>query len=173
MTAERIKSNRSSIAVVGLDDFRRQIARVLQDGGPDGKQLLKDANWKVAQYVVENAQARAATVGRMQVRAAQNLKASKTMSASMIIGTEDNRVPYFFGAEFGAKRDVLRKERKAAGWAGPGRWRGYRQFLPWRGNRGAVGYFLFPTMRDKGPQIKDMYADQLDDIAKRIFPEES
>lgn len=169
-----IRSRGESVAVVGLDDFRRQIARVLQDGGADGTALLKDANWKVAQFVVDKAQAKAATVGRMQVRAAGTLKASKAASRAQVTGVANDKVPYFFGAEFGARQNILRRERRAAGWAGPGRYYGFRQFLPWKkpGN-GQTGYFLFPAMRENSDQIREMYGDAVDVIAKKIFPEES
>lgn len=172
MAADRIKSNRDAIAVVGLTDFRRQLARIAAEGGP-GDALLKDANWRVSQYIVENAQARAATIGRMQARAATALKASRIASKAQIVGTANDKIPFFFGAEFGAKQDILRKPRQKSGWAGPGRYRGFRQFLPWRGNKGNVGYFLFPTMREKSQEIVEMYGDELDKIAKIAFPEES
>lgn len=174
MAAERIKANRNAIAVVGLTDFRKQLQKVIQEGGETGDTLLKEANWRVAQYVVEKAQARAATVGRMQVRAAQAMKASRTASRAQIIGTASDRVPFFFGAEFGAKQNVLRKPRKAAGWAGPGRYRGFRQFLPWKKpGSGDTGYFLFPTMREESQNIVEMYGKELDKVMKAAFPDQS
>lgn len=170
----KIKTKGQSVAVVGLSDFRKQLKKVVQDGGPDGQRLLKDANWKVAQHVVEKAQATAATVGRMQVRAAGNLRASRTAATAQIVGVSNDKVPFFFGAEFGAKQNILRKPRKASGWAGPGRYYGFRQFLPWKkpGN-GNTGYFLFPAMRAESQNIVEMYGDELDKISRVIFPEES
>ena len=172
MAAERIKADRNAIAVVGLADFNRQLKKVIQDGGETGDALLKEANWRVAQYVVEKSQARAETVGRMQARAAQAMKASRTASRAQIIGTASEKVPFFFGAEFGAKQNIIRKSRKAAGWAGPGRYRGFRQFLPWRGNKGEVGYFLFPTMRAESQNIVEMYGKELDNVMRAAFPEQ-
>lgn len=173
MAAERIKSNRNAIAVVGLTDFRKQLQKVIREGGETGDTLLKDANWRVAQYVVEKSQARAETVGRMQARAAQAMKASRTSSRAQIIGTADPKTPFFFGAEFGAKQNILRKPRKAAGWAGPGRYVGYRQFLPWKKpGSGDTGYFLYPTMRAESDNIVKMYGDEIDDIMRQVFPDQ-
>lgn len=172
MAVERIKANRNAIAIIGLTDFRKQLQKVIQEGGETGETLLREANWRVAQYVVEKSQARAETVGRMQARAARAMKASRTSSRAQIIGTADPKTPFFFGAEFGAKQDILRKPRKAAGWAGPGRYKGFRQFLPWRGNKGEVGYFLFPTMREESQNIVEMYGDEIDKIMKQVFPDQ-
>lgn len=173
MAVERVNSKRESVAVVGLNDFRRQLARVLQEGGSDGADMLKEANWKVAQLVVEKAQEKAGTLGRMQAKAASALKPSRIATKAQVVGTQDARVPFFFGAEFGARQDILRRPRQAAGWAGPGRYRGFRQFLPWRGNKGDVGYFLFPAMREHSNEIKEMYGDEIDKIVRAVFPEES
>lgn len=171
--ADNVKVNRNAIAVIGLNDFRKQLKKIVDEGGETGEKLLKDANWRVSQYVVEKAQARAATVGKMQAKAATALRASRTGTRAQIVGTASPKIPFFFGAEFGAKPDILRRERKAAGWAGPGRYRGYRQFLPWRGNRGQVGYFLFPTMREESDKIREIYDTELRGIMRMAFPDES
>lgn len=173
MAVERIRANRNAIAVVGLTDFRKQLQKVINEGGETGEALLREANWRVAQYVVQKSQAQAATIGRMQARASQAMKASRTSSRAQIIGTASDRVPFFFGAEFGAKQNILRKARKASGWAGPGPYRGFRQFLPWRGNKGEVGYFLFPTMREESANIVEMYGDELDNVMRQVFPDQS
>ena len=161
-----------SVAVIGLRDFNRELKKVLDEGGATGDTLLKEANWRVAQYIVEKSQARAATIGRMQAKAAQSMKASRRADRSEVFSNINDRNPFFFGAEFGARQNILRKPRKAAGWAGPGRYWGYRQFLPWRGNKGEVGYFLFPTMREESPHIKEMYGEELEQILSKVFPEQ-
>lgn len=166
-----VKIRSRAIAVIGLRDFQRELKKVITEGGQTGEALLKDANWRVAQYVVEKAQARAATVGRMQAKAAEGMKASRTGNRAQLSVNIDKNSPFFYGAEFGAKPDILRSERRAAGWAGPGRYRGYRQFLPWRGNKGEVGYFLFPTLREESDNIREMYGKELDQIMKAVFPE--
>ena len=172
MAVQRVKNNSVAVGVVGLTEFRRSLNKVLTEGGPSGNDLLKAANWRVSQFVVEKAQARAATVGRMQARAAEALRASKTASRAEIVGTASSKVPFFFGAEFGAKPNILRKPRAAAGWAGPGRYYGYRQFLPWKKPGGGnTGYFLFPTMREESGNIVDIYGKEIDAIMRKVFPD--
>jgi hypothetical protein len=158
------------VYVKGLDEFRRELKRLEQSGGPDGRDMLKAANHKVASYVISKSKSRASTIGRMQAAAASTMRAGQAQSRATITGGAG--VPFFFGAEFGSKRDILRRERRPAGWAGAGRWRGYNQFLPWRSpGTGRTGYFLFPTMRAESPAIVEMYADELDGIIADAFPD--
>lgn len=166
--AQSTKTN--MVVVKGLDEFRKEIARLAKAGGADGRGLLKEANHKVAAFVVDNAKTKAGTLGRMQSAAAQSMKASRSVSSAIIHA--GGTVDFFYGAEFGAKRNVLRPARQAAGWAGPGRWLGYNQFSPWRSSSGGnTGYFLFPTMRDKTKEIIEMYGDELDKVAAAAFPD--
>lgn len=167
------KPMRSSDTVVvkGLRELSRELKRLDQQGGADNRNLLKEANWKVAQHVVGRSQARASGVGRLQARAAGSMKASKTVGRAQVSGG-DGQVPFFFGAEFGAKQNILRSERQRAGWAGPGRYQGFNQFLPWRKpGQGNTGYFLFPTLRAESQEIIELYAKELDRVMSRAFPE--
>lgn len=158
------------VYVRGLNEFRRELNRVEKQGGPDGRNLLKAANYKVASYVSTKAKQRASTVGPMQARAASTLKAGQAQSKATITGGIS--IPYFYGAEFGSKRNIERRARRPAGWAGAGPWRGYNQFLPWKQpGSGRAGYFLFPTMRAESKAIVDMYATELDDIMRDVFPD--
>lgn len=161
----------ASIAVKGLRELNRELRALDQAGGSQNRDLLKAANWRVAQFVVEKAQQRAAGVGRQQVRAAQSLRASKTAARAQVAGGSAS-VPFFFGAEFGAKQNILRAERKRAGWAGPGRYMGFRQFLEWKKpGSGNTGYFLFPTLRAESDNIIELYAEELDRVTAQAFPE--
>lgn len=171
MATENIRSTDRAIYVKGLDEFRKELRRIEANGGEDGRELLKDANNRVASYVVQQAQRRAAGIGRMQARAASALKANRAQArATITASTRD--VPWFFGAEFGAKPNITRRPRAASGWAGAGPWRGYNQFEMWRKPGGGnAGWFLFPTMRAESKNIIEMYGDELDKIARRIFPD--
>lgn len=161
----------ASVAVKGLRELNRELKALDAMGGEGNRQLLKDANWRVAQFVTEKARQRASGVGRQQARAAESLKPSKTVNRAQVTGG-NARVPFFFGAEFGAKPNVLRSERQRAGWAGPGRYIGFRQFLPWtKPGSGNVGYFLFPTLKNESSDIIELYADELDKVTAKAFPE--
>lgn len=53
-----------------------------------------------------------------------------------------------FGAEFGGSRGT-RSSRHTS------------QFLPWRGNGDAAGYFLWPTVREMSSDMQERYGDAL------------
>lgn len=152
-----------TVRVAGLDQFRRQLRRLEQEGGPNGIALLKEANYKVASMVVGKAQARASTIGRQQAKAASTLRPGRQQARATISGGTGIR--FFFGAEFGSYGDIQRVR-------GGRRFLGFNQFLEWkRPGNGNTGYFLFPTMRDETRNIIEMYGDELDRIAKDAFPD--
>jgi len=165
------------VAIDDLDDFRRDLQRLVREGGPDGLSMLKDANYRVAEHVRVHAVRRALGVGRQSFRAAETLRASKAATrATLTMGSY--KVPYFGGAEFGAK---LGMRRDVGGRNGPNPGIGWLQFrdssygpanrMEWNEpGHGKTGYFLFPTMRDETPAIKEMYVRELDDICKFAFP---
>ena len=155
-----------TVKVQGLDKFRRELKKIEESGGADGIALLKEANYRVASMVVEKAQARASSIGPMQAKAAASLKPGRQQARAVVSGG-GARVPFFYGAEFGAYRGLRRTARDS------GRsFIGHNQFLPWKkpGN-GNTGYFLFPTMKAETQNIIDMYGKELDKIAKDAFPD--
>ena len=158
----RARRSAETVRVAGLDDFRRQLRRLESEAGADGLSLLKEANHKVASMVVNKAQARASSVGTMQSRAASTLKAGRAQARATITGGA--RVPFFFGAEFGAYPNFSRTRNGRT-------FLGFNQFQPWKkpGN-GNTGYFLYPTMRAETRNIIEMYGKELDVIAKKAFP---
>lgn len=148
--AKAVRSQ-DTVKVQGLDKFRSELRKLQQSGGSDGIALLKEANYQVALMVVGKAQSRASSVGPMQARAASSLRPGRQQARAVVSGGSA-RVPFFFGAEFGALQ--------------------YKQFLPWKkpGN-GNTGYFLFPTMKAETQNIINMYGDELDKITKSAFPD--
>ena len=140
-----------TVRVQNLDKFRRELRKIEQSGGADGIALLKEANYRVASMVVGKAQSRASGIGPMQAKAAASLKPGRQQARAVVSGG-GVRVPFFNGAEFGAKQ--------------------YKQFLPWKkpGN-GNTGYFLFPTLKAETQNIIEMYGEELDKIARDAFPD--
>ena len=159
----RARRTDATVNVKGLDQFRRELRKIEQQGGTDGIALLKEANHRVANYVIGKAQAKAASIGPMQVKAAASMRAGKQQARATIIGG-GARMPYFFGAEFGAYPGIQRTRNNR-------RFIGFNQFERWKkpGN-GNTGYFLFPTMREESRKIIDMYGDELDKIVDVAFP---
>ena len=159
----RARRSEETVRVQGLDDFRRELRRLGDEAGPEGLSLLKEANHRVASMVIGKAKARASGVGPMQAKAASTLRAGRAQARATITGGA--RIPFFFGAEFGAYSNVPRQRGGRA-------FTGFNQFLPWKkpGN-GNTGYFLYPTMRAESRNIIEMYGDELDRIAKKAFPD--
>lgn len=149
-----------TVRVEGLDELRRELRRLDDKGLSD---RLKDANHKVAELVVRRAQQRAASLGRMQVAAAGTLRPAR-QAARAVVTLGRASVPFALGAEFGAGRNIRT----------PGRNRGrlgLNQFSPWRGSGSGAGYFLWPGIRDSGPEISETYYEEIDRITRDAFPD--
>ena len=132
----------ATVRVEGLDELRRALKKA-QDVEALGK--VKAANRAAGELVVKAAQRRAPGVSRMAASAATTLRASNSAGkASVRIGS--NAKPYALGAEFGSVR--------------------YRQFKPWRGSGAGAGYFLWPAIRDKTPEIVELYGDAIEDALR-------
>lgn len=158
------------VSVRGLEDFHRQLKRIESEAGADGLGLLKALNYDVAEHIRVRAVARAQGLTRMQRRAASTLRSSKQARRALITGGSDAKsgVAFFGGAEFGAAHDSMRFN---IGGSPPRSGLGWNQFPDWRGNHGAVGYFLFPTLRAESETIKEMYWQGLERIVARAFPD--
>jgi hypothetical protein len=150
----------ASIHVEGLSEFRRELRRL------DDRTLtseLKDANFAVAQRVVGWAHYRAAGQGRMAVKAAATLRASKSQ-ARAAVSFGGAKAPFAAGSEFGAIRNIPRRSRR-------GEVRGWNQFKEWRGNGRDAGYWLFPAIRANETQIVEEYGDAIEKITAKAFPD--
>lgn len=145
--------------VEGLAQFSRALARIGADGLRDE---VKQANFDVADKLADAAKSKAAGLSRQQRSAAESLRATRTQNyAAVRMGSA--RKPYALGAEFGAMKRT-------------GTGRIARGFRPWRGNQfsgwsGGPGYFLHPTIREKGPEFIDEYMQAVDRITQEAFPE--
>jgi hypothetical protein len=145
--------------VEGLAQFSRALAQIGADGLRDE---VKAANYDVADKLAEAAKEKAVGLNRQQRAAALSLRATRTQNyAAVRLGSA--RVPYALGAEFGAIKRT-RKGKIARG------------FRPWRGNQfsgwgGGPGYFLHPTIREKGPELINDYMTHIDRIMSEAFPQ--
>jgi hypothetical protein len=132
------------IKVEGLKELRAELKKLDLEGD------LKDANFAVAQLVSDAAKSRASGVSRLAARGARSLKPSRSGVAAQIrIGGPG--APEALGAEFGSSK--------------------FKQFKPWLGSGEDAGYFLWPTIRDKTPEVVEMYADAIDRIFRPAFPD--
>jgi hypothetical protein len=187
-----------TVRVQGLDELRRELRKLDDDGLIDG---LKDANYDVAQMVVARAKIRAAALGGMEHKAAETLKAGRNQRRAEVSlgGTKAPFAGGAeFGAyhdvlrlrKAGTARAYIVRDDSARGVAKArkrieaqsnintgqrtqvvGMVRGWNQFRKWRGNRSGAGYFLFPAMRQLGPQIVETYGDAIDKLTAKAFPD--
>lgn len=172
----------SSVKVEGMKQFRKDIRRQFLSGeGPDGRDLLKDANRKVAEHIKDRSEGRATAAGRMQYLAWASMKVGNLQNRatltggaiSQVVGRGLNKgsgpVLFFSGAEFGADRN---KQRTVKGYGMKEvTYLGWSQFKEFRPAGGNTGYFLFPTMRAETEEIKEIWGRELDSISSKVFPD--
>ena len=142
---------------VGIEGLR-ELAKALR--ALDEKHLtneLKNVNFQAASQVIDEARGR--TSNRMQASAASRLKATKTAAyAAVRLGGR----PFDLGAEFGAVRGVPRQTVR-------GIVTGWNFFEPWKGNGAEAGYFLYPAIRAKVPELMDTYGDEVEKITDKML----
>lgn len=131
-----------TIRVEGLTEFRKELAKLTE---ATFTKELKDAHYEVASKVLNKAKGAAST--RLEQKAAQSLKASKSASFAQI-SYGGPGYPFAMGAEFGSKR--------------------YRQF---RQHLGRTGYFVYPSVRALNSEIARIYLDAVTKIASKAFPD--
>jgi hypothetical protein len=109
-------NSRDAVAIEGLDEFRRSLNKVKRNHGVDGTKGLKEANYKVAQFVVDRSTMKAKSLGGREAKAASTMKASKTISAAEIrAGGKKDAGRMFGGSEFGAYRNKRRLLKNTQG----------------------------------------------------------
>lgn len=134
-----------AIEIPDLREFRREV----RAAGPDAQNALKDANQQVGQRIVDEAQRRAATVGRQAARAAESMRAYRAQ-ATVAVRLGSNGIRFALGAEFGARH--------------------YAQFPEWRGASTGAGYFLWPTIRSLRDEISATYLSLIEEAVRPAFP---
>jgi hypothetical protein len=118
---------------------------------------LKDVNYRAALLVKDAAQGNASNA--MESAAAARLKATKTANyAAIRLGGK----PYDLGAEFGAIRGVPRSTAR-------GVVTGWNFFRPWKGAGSEAGYFVYPAIRAKAPEIEETYGDEIEKITDKAM----
>ncbi len=135
-----------TIRVDGLRELSRALKTMDKELGKD----LQKANKSAATLVASHAAAAAYSLGGVAGHVAPSLKASAGRQSASVSGG-GAAYPMFGGAEFGSIR--------------------FHQFQPWRGSDSDAGYFLYPTIRRDVDQIVELYAEALDNLLGKAFPE--
>lgn len=93
------------VQVQGLSEFTRSVRKAADSGA--SLAALKKANERVAEEIIKGARARAASLGKMERKAAQSMSPSTRADGVYVIGGGP-KFPFFGGANFGAYRDQKR-----------------------------------------------------------------
>lgn len=107
-------SRADAVFVQGLDDFRKELARLDKQLNNGGRKALKEVNFDVANFVVNKSRSAATSFGSMDVKAMKSLKASKTQAEAKIMGG-GTKYPMFGGSEFGAYQNRKRLIKNTKG----------------------------------------------------------
>lgn len=144
MASQRIRTG--TVAVHGLPE----LSRALRSIDADLVKELRDTNKEVANDVKDGAQAKAYSLGGVAAHVASSLSANAGQQSAAVAGGGTAH-PAFGGAEFGGQGRPTTQ-----------------QFKPWRGSGEGAGYFLYPTIRDKAPQIEDAYLRGLEQLLRKV-----
>jgi len=151
-----------------------------------GKAMVR-TNRSAARMVVDVAQQNATSRGGITAKAGRALTVAASQGKAVVRLTPSTRVPYAFGAEFGAKHDIPRDvkswwegkstqpgrdgETGIVGWNSLPQWRGNQWIDPSGDNFGGpaagTGYFLSPAVRTTAPKVVELYADTVTEVAER------
>lgn len=125
---------------------------------------VADAGREVGPLVVKGARARASSMGGVWAKAAPQIRASTAGAAAEVGVPSGIASAAFFG--------TLRR----TGWYAAPRYRGGpRQHPVWVGDGWEVGgpggpYAINPAVAQGLPRILDVYADAVEDVCSRAFP---
>jgi len=154
-----------AVRVKGAKELRKTLK------GMDERGVLKElgkVNNRIASVVVSRAQGNAGTA--MERSAAGRLRAGKgATKATVTLGGK----PYDLGAEFGARRNVVRTRKvrvatvMGTAMYGSGTYLGLNQFKDHRGTGERAGYFLYPAIRESRDEIIDQYGDEIDRLFRK------
>lgn len=133
-----------AVEVTGLRDFLAALKAV------DFNRDLGKAHKRAADMVASKARSKAESLGGVLAKAAPSIKAlSQQRAAAISLGGAT--FPFALGAEFGGQRRPTTQ-----------------QFVPWTGHTGRA---LYPTIRDTREEFLKLYADEIDELMHRAFPD--
>lgn len=144
-----VPARSSGAEVIGLAQFRRQLALAPAELASELKKAHKD----LADRAAEWSRYEAASLGRQQATAIDRIRGTSTPLQARITVSNTNAVPYASAAYWGAKRHT--------GWYGAAKYDRStgKQFLPWVGNSWDV------AVAGQGPYgINAALAKHMDDL---------
>ena len=150
-----------AVRVEGLREF----ARAARSADRRFSKDLRHAHKETAEHVVDRARTEAGRHGPQAVRAATTLRSrGESLYSTVVFGSP--KVPFAFGANFGAYHDRVRNTAR-------GSMLGWNQFPEWGGNEmtgGANDLFLFRSIRRArlDGSIEREYGKALDRLVDKL-----
>ncbi len=147
----------------------RDLQRALRNMPKELSQELRKASQQIATKVAAEARGNAGT--RLQRAAAQSIKAKRDRVPTVVAGggaraavsrprgkasTKPTRAQLFFGAEFGADHNVMRRRPGSSG-----TYLGFNQFPT---PPGTTGRFFYPAVRQR--RWVNLWLDAVDDVLR-------
>ena len=142
-------------------DGLAELQRSLRDMDRSLLPVLRAANKSVATEVAQDAKSRALGIEKGGQRLARAISAVAQQRSAGVQIRDWGNTRGALGFEFGAGRDAIRDRVT-------GKYVGFRQFDDWAGHR---GYALYPAVREAVPGLPEKYADALDPLLNRAFPD--
>lgn len=147
------------VRVEGLAEFQK----VLRAADKTLAKELRVANRDVAEVALRRAQSIA--TGRQAQRAAREGLTAKGEQRYAVLVLSSAKLPWVFGANFGAGHNKLRSL------VGGGQRLGWNQFPQWGGNQftgGANDQFLYRSLGTKPDILLEEYGEALDRLLKKL-----
>lgn len=140
-----------------INNLARDIQRAV---GREKDKALRKAHREIANEVRDEARNRGRSAYGKNGSYGRATRAitSRAWPDKARVRLEPKKDPRILGAEYGSHQF-----KQFRGWTG-------NQFTAGSGPDAGVGYALHPTLRDKVPEIREMYGDRLMDALEAAFP---
>ena len=137
-----------STALNGVAEFSRKLRMM----DPLVKRGLDRKNREIGKMVIERGKGKAEHYSR-QAAAASAAMSATAAGGGVGIRLSKAKVPFAFGAEFGAKK--------------------WPQFPRWRGNQftnalEGIGYFMHPAIRESMPEVVEQYYEAVEEAGRAV-----
>ena len=131
-----------------------KLRKALKVAGAELPKELTKANKAAAAFIADEARSNyRALYTQHSGKSAKTIRPFASATRAQV-GLGSPKQPHLQGQEFGGGR------RKRT-----------RQFPPWRGNKDDAGYFFWPAVRDKEFELKKLYAELIEKVTRKAFPE--
>jgi len=142
------------------------LRKYLKQLTPEASAELRDASQAIAQRIAEEANGRARGLHPTAQMVAGNITAPRDRVPQVRMSGGKKLPRHSSGRERRGNRQTVANVMWGAEFGG-GAKRTTRQFPPWRGNSTDAGYFLWPTVRERGAWMMEQWSAALRDALQK------